>query len=406
MGFGVLYLSYDGILGPLGQSQVLPYLRELGMAGVRISLVSFEKPAHVYRASEAIESLRRDLAEANIDWNMLNYHKSPTVPATLYDICRGIITGSRLIHQKDLNVVHARSYVAALMAWWLSRRTGAKFLFDMRGFWADERVEGGLWHQGSLLYRVAKWCEARLLRAADAIITLTRSAKTEIERFAILGHRPPLITVIPTCVDLTRFQDRPKSARLLQALNLEGRFVLMYSGALGTWYMLDEMLKFYRFVARLVPETHFVILTAEDGERIRRSVEVQGLLPTEVSIWSVPHGEMPEWLSLADAAVFFRRPAYSLKGVFPTKLGEFLACGVPVVLNAGIGDSDEIVEGNRVGVIVSRLEPDEYDRTAKALLDLLGDASLRTRCRAVAEEIGLKQGIARYIETYTALTVV
>lgn len=400
----ILYLSYDGVLEPLGQSQVLPYLRGLGAAGVKISLVSFEKRARVREAGEMIPPLRRDLATRNIDWNILIYHKFPTVPATLYDICKGIIVGSRLIRRRNLNVVHARSYVAALMAWWLTRRTGAKFVFDMRGFWADERVEGGLWHRKSLLYRVAKRCEVRLLRAADAIITLTRSAKTEIERFPILGHRPPLITVIPTCVDLTRFKGRPKSARLLQALNIEGRFVLMYSGALGTWYMLDEMVRFYRTLARLVPEAHFVILTAEDGERIRRSVEMQGLLPTEVSVRLVPYGEMPEWLSLADAAVLFRRPAYSLKGVFPTKLGEFLACGVPVVLNAGIGDSDEIVEGNRVGVIVSRLEPDEYDRTAKVLLDLLSDASLRTRCRAVAEEIALSRGVSRYIETYAAIS--
>lgn len=399
----VLYLSYDGILEPLGQSQVLPYLRGLEAAGIQISLVSFEKPDLVRKAGGAITTLQQDLAVRNIDWSMLIYHKSPTVLATLYDICRGIILGSRLIHRRNLNVVHARSYVAALMAWWLTRQTGAKFVFDMRGFWADERVEGGLWSQGGLLYRTAKRWETRLLRAADAIITLTWSAKAEIERFPIFDHRPPAITVIPTCVDLTRFQVRPKSTHLLQELGLEGRFVLMYSGALGTWYLLDEMVQFYRAVAQRVSGAHFVLLTGADRERIHRSLEAQGLTPAEVTVRSIPYGEMPEWLSLADAAVLFRRPSYSLKGVSPTKVGEFIACGVPVVLNAGIGDSDGIVGGHRVGVLVFRLEPGEYSRAAEALLDLLGDPMLRARCRAVAEEFALERGISRYAETYAAL---
>lgn len=399
----VLYLSYDGVLEPLGQSQVLPYLRGLGAAGVKISLVSFEKRARVREAGETITALRRDLVTRNVDWSMLIYHKSPTVPATLYDIGRGIIVGSKLIHRRNLNVVHARSYVAALMAWWLARQTGAKFIFDMRGFWADERVEGNLWPRGGFLYRMAKRCETGFLRAADAVITLTQSAKKEIEQFPIFDHRPPMITVIPTCVDLTRFKIRPKSFRLLRGLDLEGRFIIMYSGALGTWYLLDEMVQFYRALKQRISKAHFVLLTSEDEGKIHRSLETQGLKSAEVTVQSVPYGSMPEWLSLADAAVFFRRPSYSLKGVFPTKLGEFLACGVPVVLNAGIGDSDGIVGGNRVGVLVSRFEPDEYDRAAEALLGLLRDPSLRMRCRAVAEGFALDRGISRYIETYSTL---
>ena len=39
----VLYLSYNGMLDPLGQSQVLPYLKELSKLGVRFTLLSFER---------------------------------------------------------------------------------------------------------------------------------------------------------------------------------------------------------------------------------------------------------------------------------------------------------------------------------------------------------------------------
>ena len=39
----VLFISYNGMLDPLGQSQVIPYLRELAKRGVRFTLLSFER---------------------------------------------------------------------------------------------------------------------------------------------------------------------------------------------------------------------------------------------------------------------------------------------------------------------------------------------------------------------------
>ena len=39
----VLFISYNGMLEPLGQTQVLPYLRELAKRGVKFTLLSFEK---------------------------------------------------------------------------------------------------------------------------------------------------------------------------------------------------------------------------------------------------------------------------------------------------------------------------------------------------------------------------
>ena len=37
----VLFISYNGMLDPLGQSQVIPYLRELAKRGVRFTLAEF-----------------------------------------------------------------------------------------------------------------------------------------------------------------------------------------------------------------------------------------------------------------------------------------------------------------------------------------------------------------------------
>src|SRR3954454_2540362 len=226
---GVLYISYDGMLEPLGQSQVLAYLERLA-GGRRIHLISFEKAGDWANVAN-VDAVRRRIADAGIHWHPLRYHKSPSAPATAYDIAAGSGRAIGLAQKHRLSVVHARSYVPGLMALAVKRTTGARFLFDLRGFWADERVDGELWPANGALYRAAKNVERRLLRAADEIVTLTHASEKELRRFPEIQARSTPITVIPTCRDLDRFTiGRPPQHE---------PFVLGYVGSVGTWYLLD-----------------------------------------------------------------------------------------------------------------------------------------------------------------------
>ena len=172
-GPGILYVSYDGMLEPLGQSQVVTYLEKLA-PGRRIHLISFEK-AGDWRDGARRQAMRERLATAGIAWHPLRYHKSPSAPATAYDIAAGSALGVLLARRHRLGIVHARSYVPALIGLAVKRAAGAKLLFDMRGFWADERVDGGLWPAGGRLYRTAKALERKFLLAADHVVTLTHA---------------------------------------------------------------------------------------------------------------------------------------------------------------------------------------------------------------------------------------
>ena len=229
---GVLYISYDGMLEPLGQSQVLAYLKRLA-ADRPIHLISFEKEDDWAHVAER-ERVARDIAASGIVWHPLRYHKRPTAVATTWDIANGTRLGLWLVLRHRLRIVHARSYVSSVMALAIKRITGIKYLFDMRGFWADERVDGNLWPRTGRMYRVSKGFERRFLLGADHVVSLTHAAVTEMQRFTYLqGHMPP-VTVIPTCADLARFKPmlrRPKSAGL----------VLGYVGTAGTWYLFDEV---------------------------------------------------------------------------------------------------------------------------------------------------------------------
>jgi hypothetical protein len=151
----VLYISYDGVLEPLGESQVISYLDRLA-ANFRITLLSFEKPADLSERPRVADVERR-LQARGISWIRLRYHKRPALLSTAFDVAVGIMRARRACRRAAVRIIHARSYVPALIALGARGGSGAAFLFDMRGFWVNEKVEAGHWKQGSVVYRVAKW---------------------------------------------------------------------------------------------------------------------------------------------------------------------------------------------------------------------------------------------------------
>jgi len=399
----ILYISHDGVREALGRSQVLAYLYGLSARGTSIRLLSFEKGWRDPRVSAELDRLRQEIEARGIRWRWLWYHRRPVLLATLYDLIRGAIWAAWFAVRERIGIVHARSYVPAVIGWALKRLFGTKFLFDMRGLWADQRVEGGLWPPDGLRYHLAKAFEHRFLRDADGIVSLTEAARPEIERMAGDPTTKGRITVIPTCVDLERFRIADPAA-LRTHLGLEEKFPVIYAGALGTWYLLEEMLHFFEVFRGRVPQAHFLILSSAPPPLIRTALARSSVLAADVTVAAVPFGEMPMWLSIGQLGLFFLRPTFSSIAACPTKLGELLACGVPVVISAGIGDADALVRRERVGVVVEKFTPSEFQRAADEALELLKDDGLVHRCRRVAERrLSLAVGVDRYLDIYRRL---
>lgn len=392
---GVLYLTYTGLLEPLGQSQVLAYQERLAADGP-VHIVSFERRADLADQAK-VTAVRERIERAGIQWYPRVYHKRPSALATLWDIAVGTLLGMRLVRRHNLGIVHARSYVAAVMGLLVKQATGAKFLFDMRGFWADERVDGGLWPRDGRMYRVAKWFERKFLLQADHVVSLTHAAAAEIRRFDYLQGRVPPITVIPTCADLERF--KPSAAPK------EGPFTLGYVGSAGTWYLFDAAVAAFKSIEQQRPGTRFLILNRGSHGYIRDRLKAAGVSMDSFELREAPHSQVPSLMAGMDAGVFFYKPSYSRTACSPTKLGEFLGCGVPCLTNTGVGDMAQIVIGDRVGVAVDAMDAASIDAGVEALLRLVAEPDIARRCVASAERhFSLVEGVARYRAVYGALS--
>lgn len=141
----MLYVCYLGVDEPLVATQVRPYLRELAARGHEVHLLTFE-PAR--REDAAACAVTRTLAAEGITWHALRYHRRPSLPATLYDIGRGVGRGWRLARRHRIRLVHARSHVGAAVALGLRALQRVPFVFDVRGLLPDEYADAGHWRRG------------------------------------------------------------------------------------------------------------------------------------------------------------------------------------------------------------------------------------------------------------------
>jgi glycosyltransferase involved in cell wall biosynthesis len=399
----VLFLSYDGMTDPLGQSQVLPYLRKLSEEGYHMHLISFEKPERYALHQKTIEKI---CVNANIQWHPMIYTKRPPIFSTIYDIYRMWQFAQKIIKVNDVKLLHCRSYIAAMLGFWSQEKYKTKFLFDMRGFWADERVDGGLWKLSNPLYKYIysffKKKETAYFTNADHTISLTHNGKNEIHSWKHIKSNPIPIQVIPCCVDLHKFNPnqiiKPTDTSIQH--QLKDKFVIGYIGSIGTWYMLDEMLDFFKVFKTKKPNAVFLFITMEHdlvmNKLAEKSINVQ-----DVIITSCLHSEVPYYTSLMDMSVFFIRPTFSKKASSPTKQGEIMAMGVPIICNAGVGDTDKVILDYEAGEIVNEFNEVSYSSVIDLFLSKSYD---RDKIKHGAEEFySLESGAKKYKEVYKKL---
>lgn len=404
---GVLFLSYDGMTDPLGQSQVIPYLAGLSALGYPIHLISFEKKERFFEGKETIEAL---LKKSNITWHPAFYTKKPPVLSTIKDVRTMKKMAARVITEHQIGMVHCRSAIAALAGLWAKDNFACRMIYDMRGFYADERVDGKIWNLNNpvfyAVYRYFKKKELQFIKEADFTVSLTENGKREILSWPDLQQKPPDIKVIPCCADLDHFS--PEKINAGSAQNYREKFglqpddfVLVYLGSLGTWYMVKEMLHFFSRLRKKNARAKFLIISPDDPQIILRELSAFQIPEKQIIIQSAKRNEVPDLLSLADFSLFFILPAFSKKASSPTKLAELMGLSIPVVCNAGVGDVDSIVSTYHAGIVVHQFDDNSLDKAVEEMLVFRKDAGqLR---RSAFEYASLETGVQRYREIYQLL---
>lgn len=390
-----LYLTRNGLLEPLGQSQVFSYLRGLSVDHA-ITLITLEKPEDL-ADKDRMEATRQECARYRIRWLPQQFRAKPRIIAPVLSMLRMLWLVLREVRAGRAALVHARSYIPAAVALAANRLTGVPFIFDMRALWPEELITARRLRRGFFLHRAIVWMERACLQHAAAVVSLTHAAVDHLQRsypVALGGQR---VVVIPTCADLARFSPAPPSER-----------GVMVHGCIGTilsgWFRADWLAAWFADVAARDSTARFEVITRDDPDAVRAAVDPDGVLKDRLTIEPRLPDAMPDAVRGHDCSVMFFSSGLSKLGSAPTRLAEVLGCGLPVVANAGVGDVAQIVAENRVGVLLEGPAPAQVARALDELELLMADPELAVRCRATAERLfSLESGTEAYRKLYEAV---
>lgn len=366
----VTYLSFDSMADGVGWSQVVPYVSGLARRGVEVTLHSFEK-------AEPDRLVSERLAAAQVRWRPHPFR----VGGSAGGLAR-VVQGAALVAGAEL--VHARSDMAAASTLVAGRRA---WVWDVRSFWREQRIAAGQIRAGSHPDRALRTVEGRAAARSTGVVTLTKAAvDVLVER-----HGPQMAAksqVIPTCVELERFTCSP----LPPPVPL--RFLL--AGTLSTVYDVPTMLALVKRVRRRRPAELAVLTpqaTAWDDH-----LAVAGITSARAG-----RAEMPARVAASHLGLSVLRPdlGVSSRAITPTKLGEFLASGRPVIVNAGLGDMDELIAAYDCGVVLRDRSEDGLEEAAEEIGRLMDDGGTPGRCRKLAEShFDVERGVDQLLELY------
>jgi glycosyltransferase involved in cell wall biosynthesis len=342
----VLYISYDGLLDPLGGSQILPYISEIASYNKILYVVSFEKKRTLISEGAILDN---KLRKNGIVWRPLIFSSNFGAFGKIFDFIKMHFVCIRLSFTQNIDIVHSRSHLAAQTGLIIKFLFRASLIFDFRGLWVDERVDKGGWNlkffSHKCQFKIFKYIEKQLLKYSDHIVVLTEAVVDEV---CFLGNiERSKITVIPCCADFRHFKPLKDSAiHELKAKYLipQESIVLGYLGSIGKIYMIDRLFKLIEICLSKGLSVHAIIIT-KDLEKLNTMIP-QDILPY-IFITSASRKEVPEKINLMDLMISFTQPSYARMSMSPTKIGECLAVGRPVIVNDGIGDtSAQIKEVN------------------------------------------------------------
>lgn len=391
-----LYLTRNGLLEPLGQSQVLGYLRGLAK-DYDVTLVTYEKmedwrdDARMLQAREQCEAL-------GIRWLPQYFISHPPLLAPALGLLQMIWLVFREVRSSEIQLIHARSYIPAGAALIVKKLVGTPFVFDMRALWPEELITARRIKRGLLTHQILVWVERKCLEHAAHVVSLTHAAVD------YLNHQYPTelaqknIIVIPTCADLDRFKIAQNKANTTAVHGCIGT-------VLSGWFQIDWLARWIAVASRRDPAAVFDIVTRDDPARVFAALDPEDRLGDRLKVGGRDSQDMPDAVSSHDFSIMFFTSGLGKLGSSPTRMAEVLGCGLPVVTNSGIGDVAKIVQEHGVGVLVKGPETEQIKTAMEELDSLLKEPALAERCRTTALQLfSLEAGTQAYRTIYSDIT--
>lgn len=338
-------------------SQVIGVLEQLAEAGHKVTLFSApsnrlfarhtEQEIMQFQAKLARNSIKLCcfpipvLTNASVRFFLIPWLLLFSLPAVLF-----------VALKENVDVIHCRSYPAGLVGMLVKILTRKKYVFDMRGIYPEE---GSFlfpsWHKGSLNFKAWKWIEGYMLRSADHIVVVSERFRQHVlsEYPAYADDLEKKISTIVCGIATGTMLDR-----LPSRMSPHNPIRLVYSGTLDGWTSPQLLAETYRKIVVGNPQQVFWlnIYTTSNQDAIRDALKAVEIGDDKYAIQRLRSDEVQSKLRENDIGILVRESSVVNMVSFPVKLGEYLAAGLPVVINDALIGAGEFVLRHNVGVVL------------------------------------------------------
>lgn len=293
---------------------------------------------------------------------------------------------------KNTEVVYwAETYFPAHYAIALKNKNITKVVVDIHGAQGEELSEYSkmpvnkkLDRQVNLLDRIEK----EIIKNSNTILTVSNQMVNHLVKKT--GYTPDSSVLIPCFPDFKKFypvQNKEEKIELRKKLNIpQDDLTFIYVGSLDQWQCINETILVFKQITKLMDST-FVMLTPNcaKAQEITCSVLNDKTIQSKIICKTVPHDEVRNYISASDIGFLLRKRSLTNIVSSPTKFAEYLACGIPVIATEFAGISGNIIESDKVGLIIN-LDDLNVPRLNEFINEVMkNDLYWSERCRNSAE---------------------
>ena len=270
------------------------------------------------------------------------------------------------LHIKDVDLVMGTTppIFQAASAWFVALISRKPFLLEVRDLWPEFAVGMGVL-TNPFIIGLARWLEIFLYARATHILVNSPAYKKYVMDKGVSEKK---ITFIPYGTDVDMFNPNVDGTIIRKKLGLEGKFAVVYAGALGA---ANDIYTVLRAADRLrnEPDIRFVLF-GDGKERVHLERESQRLNLNNVIFAGVnPKKEMPLVLASSDVCLAILQNIKMFRTTYPNKVFDYMAAGRATVLVID-GVIREVIETSHGGVFV---EPGDDAALANTILELSKD---------------------------------
>lgn len=389
----VLFLSDGSIVNPILNTQGLPLMDYISKMGYRALVFSREKAFPDPELKETLSSIKGRFDRVDFIHSFEKIHRRGN---WFYNLHSDLKTIKKILSFEKVNIIHCRSLIPGLFGLYFKFRSFGKIklLYDNRGLRIHEEIETGHWEIGSLKERLFTCLEKMLLKYADIITVVSFRFKSYLlDNFSGFNLEKK-ISVIPNRTILKQ------DSKNLISQRKKGVPICVYSGSAAKWQSLEEFGKIISASTSVYNEINFLILTYHIRE-FEKILSQQMILENKITLRQVSQDQVFTELLRCSFGILIRQNDLINNVSSPLKFAEYLSAGLPVLVSEGVGDTERVIEKNRVGIIIRN---NDYKQALKEMKKLLEDDEVYSRCRNVAEkEYDINISFKQYLNIYKKL---